>query len=294
MATWKNVHLLFCEGPHDVAFLNRLLKKSLGFKQKNLQVSELPYPVGDVLKQSFQTRAAEDLRLDLAKKFFLPDRVLEHEGILVLLFNYGGSNLKNNLPPFLSKVFTLLAASAFSGGAQVPLSYVVFADADAAGTKPARQSISASLKKIEGQDWLTTEWTELANLPMAAEQQTPQGRVGAYIWRKQDADQGTLEDIVLECMGDPAATPLEQTIQFVDSRFNWISAAQATPVETCALGAKRLKAIFCVEGQGQNPGSSLAVILDRSDLLSTERLNASVSVQCCVKFLQTWLAIDAV
>ena len=136
MASWTEAHLLFCEGPHDVAFLNQV-KKQLGFNQKELQISELPYPIGNVLKQGFLNRAAEDLRLDLAKKFFLPDQVLARKDVLVLLFNYGGSNRDKSLPPFLAAVFELLNAPAFSEGDSVPLSYVVFADADAAGTAAA-------------------------------------------------------------------------------------------------------------------------------------------------------------
>lgn len=76
MASWTNIHLMFCEGPHDAAFLNRLLKKQVGYEKVELKLSELPYPISNVLQQSFKTRAADDLRLDLAKKFFLPDFLL--------------------------------------------------------------------------------------------------------------------------------------------------------------------------------------------------------------------------
>lgn len=290
MATWNQAHLLFCEGPHDVAFLNRILKKELQFEQMALQLSELPYPISNVLRQSFQTRAAEDFRLDLAKKFFLPDQVLAREGVLVLLFNYGGSNRQKNLPPFLDNVFPLLEAMAFSGGTQVPLSYVVFADADAAGTAAARASISADLARIDAQPWLTPDWQTIADLPMAAEQHTAQGRVGAYIWRRHDADQGTLEDIVLECMGEQP--PFAETLRFVDRRFDWTLAATATPKQICKLNADRQKAALCIEGQRKKPGGSLGVILDQADLLTSERLAASASAQHCVSFLRRWLAVE--
>ena len=290
MASWTEAHLLFCEGPHDVAFLNQVLKKQLGFNQKELQISELPYPIGNVLKQGFLNRAAEDLRLDLAKKFFLPDQVLARKDVLVLLFNYGGSNRDKSLPPFLAAVFELLNAPAFSEGDSVPLSYVVFADADAAGTAAALADISKDLAQIAGQSWLTANWQAWDKLQMAAEQQTAQGCVGAYIWRQQDADQGTLEDIVLECMGEQPR--FAETLEFVDTRFKWTPAAQAKPEEKRALAAKRLKAAFCIEGQRKKPGGSLGVVLDQADLLTPERLSASVSVQHCVRFLRHWMGIE--
>jgi hypothetical protein len=282
---------MFCEGPHDAAFLNRLLKTLLGFQPVLCKPSELPYPIGDVLKQSFKTRAAEDLRLDLAKKFFLPDytleRELERERVLVLVFNYGGSNRARTMPEFLEDVFTLLQATAFSGGSQIPLSYAVFADADVAGTVGARNKISTDLRAIGSQPWLTPEWTEMEGIPTAAQQDTEQGRAAAYIWRCRDTDQGTLEDIVLECLSGQGR--IDETLAFVDARFDWTPPPKATPEEVCALAAKRLKATFCVEGQRKKPGGSLAVVLDQAELLTAERLTASASVKDCVAFLRGWL-----
>ena len=290
MAVWNSAHLLFCEGPHDVAFLNRVLKTQLGFRHEALQLSALPYPLSNVLKQSFQQRAAEDLRLDLAKKFFLPDQVLARDGVMVLLFNYGGSNRGKSLPPFLANVFTLLATPAFSGGASVPLSYVVFADADAAGTAAAQIGISTDLAAIEGQPWLTPDWKTLAGWHMAAEQQTEQGRVGAYVWRSQDADQGTLEDVVRECLTDEPH--FAETLSFVGNHFDWMPSATATPEQVCKLNADRQKAAFCVEGQRKKPGGSLGVVLDQADLLTSDRLASSVSTQHCVSFLRRWFVLE--
>lgn len=110
----SKAHLMFCEGPHDAAFVNHLLKRELGFKQRKLKLSELPYPLANILKTSFQNRASEDLRLDLAKKFFLPEYVLARESVLVLVFSYGGSNRKDNMQPFLDAMFTLLAVPSFA------------------------------------------------------------------------------------------------------------------------------------------------------------------------------------
>ena len=137
MAQWTSVHLMFCEGPHDAAFLNRLLKKQLEFQKVDLRISDLPYPLSNVLSQGFQTRAGEDLRLDLAKKFFLPDYLLENQSTLVLVFNYGGQNRSATMSAFLDGFFALLGAPAFSGTDQPSSSpsyfYSVFADADARG-----------------------------------------------------------------------------------------------------------------------------------------------------------------
>lgn len=287
MNTWSDVHLMFCEGAHDAAFLNRLLKRLLGFKQAQLKLSELPYPIGNVLQQGFRTRAAEDLRFDMAKKFFLPDYALTREARLVLIFNYGGSNRARNMSPFLQDAFTLLKATAFSGGQQVPLSYIIFADADVIGVQGAWHGVADDLQRVGGQVWLGQDWVPVEGVSNAAWQETVQGRVATYVWCQAEADRGTLEDLVLECLSGQEG--FADTQSFVDRRFDWAPPPAASDEEVCALYAKRLKAAFCVEGQRSKPGGSLGVVLDQADLLTDEQLKASISVNNCVAFLRNWL-----
>jgi hypothetical protein len=290
MEKWSNVHLMFCEGPHDAAFLNRLLRKQLGFTKVELKLSELPYPISNVIQQSFKTRAAEDLRLDLAKKFFLPDYIVTLDRVLVMVFNYGGSNRKANMSPFLENVFALLSAPVFAGIGQpassAKFAYTIFADADAIGLTAARAKISADLATIGDSVWLNAAWLDFEGTT-AVSQESAFGQTAAYIWKKWAEDNGTLEDIVQECLVDEPG--LQQTLQFLDTRFNWSAPVGATPKEVCAIASKRLKAAFCVEGQREKPGMSLGVVLDQTALLRPEVIAGSAAVQDCVTFLRAWL-----
>jgi len=294
MGKWSNVHLMFCEGPHDAAFLNSLFKNQLNFSKVALKVSELPYPISNVIQQSIKTRAADDLRLDLAKKFFLPDYMVAHEQALVMIFNYGGSNRRIHMSPFLDNVFALLNAPAFSGVGQpennANFAFTIFADADAIGLSAARAKISADLATIGETPWLTSAWTELEGTK-AVTQQSIFGNIAAYVWKKCAEDSGTLEDCVLECLADDAG--LQQTLRFLDERFNWTAPVGATPEQVCALAAKRLKAAFCVEGQHQKPGMSLSVVLDQTALLQPELIERSEAVQDCLTFLRAWVAPES-
>lgn len=291
MPQWSTAHLMFCEGPHDAAFVNHLLKRELGFKQQQLKLSELPNPIADVLKRSFQHRAAEDLRLDLAKKFFLPEYVLARDTTLILVFSYGGSNRKASMQPFLEAVFTLLAVTSFSGSGQAAerpaYAYAVFADADARGESSTRRVISDEFAKVGEADWLSSTAWITVKATKAASQLTSFGPAAAYVWRKSKEDGGTLEDLVLECLDGDAN--LQKTLEHLDSRFNWSPPAGSTAERVCSHSAARLKAAFCVEGQRQKPGGSLAVILGQSDLLDTDELKRSAAVQDCLAFLNEWL-----
>ena len=290
MAQWSNVHLMFCEGPHDAAFLKRLITKNLNFEGIQIKISELPYPVSNVLQQSFKKRASDDLRLDLAKKFFLPDYLVKRDSVLVMIFNYGGSNRAANMSSFLENLFPLLQQTTFAGldqpGNQVKYAYTIFADADVLGLEGARDQISSDLATIDGSAWLKSGWAKLTDTK-AVTQKTDFGDAAAYIWKKSTEDNGTLEDIVLECLSGDAG--LEQTLQFLDTRFNWASPTGATRAQICASAAKRLKAAFCVEGQYKKPGGSLSVILDQADLLNPDIMNKSVAVQDCLAFLRAWI-----
>lgn len=292
MPQWTTAHLIFCEGPHDAALLSYLLKKELSFKQKNLKISELPYPLGHVLKKGFLTRAAEDFRLDLAKKFFLPDYVLELETTLVLVFCYGGSNRKKSMEPFLDAVFTLLSTTGFSNLEKTPdrpeYTYTIFADADARGETSARNLISSDFANIEGTAWLSATWQPIEG-SKGASQATQFGPTAAYVWRKSTEDKGTLEDLVLECLD--GNDNLRKTLEYLDSRFDWSPPAGATAEQVCKHAANRLKAAFCVEGQRDKPGGSLAVILGQSELISTGNLESSAAVQDCLNFLTRWLEL---
>lgn len=280
MAEFDCMHLMFCEGPHDAAFVGKLLVEVLAFKKIKINLTQIPDPVGAVLMQGMKTRAAEDLRLDLAKKFLLPDYCLRRERILVLIFNYGGGSRPKSVPILLEPVFSLLSEPYFS--LMVPLKYVIYADADALGSSSARQAISSDLARIGEYAWLSNDWGRMPGVDCAAEQESEFGRVAACIWRALDKDVGTLEDIILECLAEDSS--FARSRQFADSHFSW-------PDLSVPVAAKRAKAAICIEGQGKKPGSSMAVVIDQSGILSRERLLASRSVQEHVKFLQAWLGI---
>lgn len=286
MAQWLRVSLMFCEGAHDTAFLNRLLKTGLEFEKAELKLSDLPYPISNVLQQSFKKKSADDLRLDMAKKFFLPDYLLIRDTTLVMVFNYGGSNRHASMSPFLENMFTLLEEPAFSGVGQPVFNYSVFADADHIGLIRTRDKVSTDLAKIGESVWLNGSWIKHENT-IAFTQNSVFGPVATYIWKKWTEDNGTLEDIVMECLLGEAG--LQQTLEFLDARFSWSPGANATLTEIYSSASKRLKAAFCVEGQRKKPGGSLGVVLDQADLLTYEKMERSKAVQDCLTFLRFWL-----
>jgi len=71
--------LAFCEGSHDVAFVRRVLRSCLNFEKVDWRFSEFPSPLNSLFKANVNRHAAQDLSLDMAHKFYLPDHVLRRD-----------------------------------------------------------------------------------------------------------------------------------------------------------------------------------------------------------------------
>jgi hypothetical protein len=56
--------LVFCEGPHDAAFVRMVFKKILGFRIARLKFSEMPSPFNALFSTAVQNHAARDMSLD--------------------------------------------------------------------------------------------------------------------------------------------------------------------------------------------------------------------------------------
>lgn len=117
--------MIFCEGPHDVAFCRFVFRRCLGIDKVGWKFSEYPSPLNQLFRSSMEKHAHKDLSLDMAHKFFLPDRTLysEEHNYLVLLFNAGGKSRMDNPRNFLSDFLPLLEMSrVFPGDAEKAVS----------------------------------------------------------------------------------------------------------------------------------------------------------------------------
>lgn len=55
------VLLVFCEGPHDVAFVSQVIKIFFDFKRVTWKFSEFPAPFNELFRVSVEKHAAQDL-----------------------------------------------------------------------------------------------------------------------------------------------------------------------------------------------------------------------------------------
>jgi len=281
----KTAFIVFCEGPHDVAFMRQVLEKKLNFKRVEWRFSEFPAPFNSLFKANVQKHAAKDLSLDMAHKFFLPDRVLirDDANLIAMLFNTGGATQIDKVKKFLIDFLTLFPEAKYNPmGTHELVSqvrYLFLYDADEHGVEKRRQETKknfAIIKRPETNDeihWLKKEWIVNTNDKFGA----VAGEIAIYIWGSS-TEKGTLEDILMPILEQSHKERAEQASAAIESMFTWETEDSKAKKAVAEL-AKKHKAIITLAGQREKPGSSLNVIIgqskevfDKSIFLKNERI----------------------
>ena len=259
--------LVFCEGPHDVAFVQKVLTLCLGFEKMTWKFSQYPSPFNSLFKMSVQDHAAGDLTLDMAHKFFLPDSVLQKSDHkhLVLLFNSGGSSNIKEVKSLLKGFLSLLEQSSVfpdnSTAIVTQAKYLFIYDADHNGTTKLFKKIKNDFESIDEQStWFFNELNMLSHNHFAALADDK----AAYIWG-ENIQTGTLEDILLPMVEKDQKEIVEKAINFIDNPlFKWETSSTDTQRKIAQISKWKKAVITCV-GQKKYSGASLKVIIEDKD-----------------------------
>lgn len=254
--------LTFCEGAHDVAFVRRVLRSCLGFRQVNWRFSQFPSPFNSLFKRNVERHAGQDLSLDMAHKFYLPDQVLCCDQHVALLFNAGGNNRVEKVATFLADYLPLLEqARTFPDDAEsiVSTSRCLFLlDADCQSLDQVRDRLTKDFAQINGKPFLIDPWQAHLGDRGAATAAT----IGCYIWRGED-ELGTLEDLLIPICRATDAERVRQAEECIDGLFRW-ETEHDDEARRIAERARRQKALITLLGQGEKPGGSQQVIIHQA------------------------------
>lgn len=286
-----NALLVFCEGAHDVAFVQQVLKLCLDFEKVEWKFSDYPMPFNALFKTSVQNHAAQDLSLDMAHKFFLPDCVFQDkkEQHIILVFNTGGKTQIEKVKLLLKSFLPLLVQSAvFSDNSTAIVTqakYLFLYDADHIGTTKLFKEIKQNFETIDDEPtWSFSDWTFSAN-PFGAIAENK----AAYIWGA-NTQNGTLEDLLLPMFENDQKEFIENAKHFVDSTFFWET--KATKLEhRFAEIADRKKAIITCTGQRKKSGYSMNVIIGQAKLINKETFKNNDTVKSFASFIEQFVAI---
>lgn len=283
MSQEVKVLLVFCEGPHDVAFVSQVIKVFFDFKRVTWKFSEFPAPFNELFRVSVEQHAAQDLNLDMAHKFFLPDQVLASNDQVVLLFNSGGKSQTDKVKYLLSNFLPLLDnAKIFPGDATTVVSsasYLFLYDADDWGADKTRDQIKTAFSMIDTNLWLTDEWNVHQENQFAASIDDK----AIYVWGAT-TDKGTLEDLLYPLFNQYNSTLFAKAEAAIDDFFSWDTAHENIK-NAVAEEAKRKKAIITFTGQRKKPGGSMNVILDQAKMITKESMIGDPNTTAFAKFV---------
>lgn len=284
--------MVFCEGPHDVAFCRLVFGKLLKTEKFEHRFADFPAPLNDLLKTNLENHLLQDMSLDMAHKFFLPDSVLrlEQDNVewLVLLFNCGGKDRIDNPKGFLENYLELSEqAAVFPGNAAKVISesrYLFLYDVDDQQPQQVIEQFARNFAEIAEESWITETPQMLEGFDNAAVSEDK----AVYLWSHKNDDGEpvvvTLEDIVLPLFQSAKPELSESAEMFINETFNWDRSS-------ISAEAKRKKAVITALGQKKKPGGSMNVILEQSKLFKEQHLAESSYVQVFCGFLTQLMEI---
>ena len=191
----QNLLYILTEGSHDAAFVYRILKTN-GFSTNNTKIKNYPQPLNDFLSRDILNVSIPEVKIQEARSRFLPAYVMNRDSNLILIYSIGGES-KAEIRISLIKALNALNEpdpDAIQAVPNTSISVLYFFDADNQGTE-------ARMNQMLGECKLAFPKVDFEQKYDPAEFHLFEDiRVGAYIFRKPEADEGMLEDVLLPLM----------------------------------------------------------------------------------------------
>ena len=277
----KEIILSLCEGPHDVAFIYRILRVC-GFNHYNNRIEDFPSPIGEFLKKEAHKENLEQLTLEELRQGLLPSNAMSRGESLVLLYSLGGDTSKPQRKRLIDTIRSFSPeghdAKEFTLGEEASYKVLYFYDADKKGVGERLNEIASELT-----EFFSTEIDAFAENGTCA--RIGGMTIGAYIFA-DDQGKGTLENILLPLMRLNNEEIFESADNFIDThhdpgrmcRLKIRMSADGKPTEkrdTKNRKFDRSKSLIGIVGQLQNPGATNQVTIQHSDFLNLDKIQKS-------------------
>lgn len=282
-----------CEGPHDVAFLSRLLCAD-GYTKYKEVLSLFPQPLDKWFTTISKKLRIEELSLNRVYddiKAVLPSGAMENKerNHLVLLYSMNGDKQTDKRKQVIEmleswthspddeKEFSLLEESSERGN---NYGLILLFDADENGVNSRIEEAKEELSKYFP---IANNITD--NGDIVAKDKDDNIKIGVYIFANPATGTGTLENILLpimkkdnELMFDDAEVFLKK--HYDESRLKQLvfkMHPQDGVIEKRDNKNKYypIKSIMGVVGQLQNSGSSNTVCIEKADYITLEKIKNS-------------------
>jgi len=246
--------LVFCEGRHDVIFVQRVLGQVGGLHYFEGKVSELPTPLGTdsrsksvILNRYSADRS--DLALSATNRSPRPtfESVLYQEKAsspLYVLLNRGTDTFKKPAQDLVDDLTQNVAPDFVLKSWAV----AILVDADDYGEKARAEKLLGEMDKWESGP---------KGLRHGTWSSAPFGPIGLFVFSRKEDGKGTLDDHLVEIFRQHSSGPIAGAESYIDQHRRDSHPVSKKP-------ADRLKAIMTAAGQLKTPGHPLSVVISRS------------------------------
>lgn len=295
----QHIVTVFCEGPHDVAFLVKILKTA-GYKTGNSsKIGDFPSPFDELLKQEAEKSNVEDLNIQELRNSLLPNEVLLKSNYFIFFYALGGDGKKSRRIKLLEQLHELMPEeegerSSLPLGTTVTALY--FFDADEKGVSERLKEVSKELAEVINgvpPDFLNTNgllkpfFDGLLN-------------IGAYIFSNDEEEKGDLEDILIPLMTEGNEKIFDDASKYLQNNFddsrlfpNKLVNEEETLKEVRETRSKKKlkydepKSLLGVVGQLQKSGGSNTVCIGQTDYLTLDKIGKNKKCQSIIEFFNS-------
>ena len=205
----------FCEGPHDVAFLYKILKTE-GYKSHNKDLGEYPGPIDRFLISEAAHSSLEEVNIQSANRRLLPIEVMRKApDQMVFLYALGGDQRKAErlrILRFLQDSFAVSDPDAFLPGEGHTAAAIYFFDADEAGKQARYETINDELAEVWGQEFQLSPDAPVAGVSGL--------QLGGIVFTATGQPTGKLEDVLLPLMEQNNEPIFEAAQAFLDQHYD--------------------------------------------------------------------------
>lgn len=288
---------VLCEGPHDVAFITKILKTT-GFKSdEGTKLSKYPSPINQLLTKEVTKTNIGELNLQTARKVFLPSKALKRGNIHIFLYEMGGdSKILSNSPPLLREFISFIPKE--EGGLTVlpsgtELSLLYFLDADDKGILKRIEE----LNKVIYENFKEEPFKKHTDFPVF------NGiKLGAFVFTGSDNNTGKLEDILIPLMTEDNESIFQEAESYLSKHFkeerlfplklsiNHEGKMYEERSKVDKLTYYTLKSRIGVVGQLQKSGSNNVVCIGQTDYLTLEKIQSNGKCQEIIAFFEEFIS----
>ena len=271
---------ILCEGPHDVAFITKILKTQGYISNEKLKINSFPSPINDLFVNEVKKSNVEDLNLQEVRQALLPSCTLQKNNIYLFLYSLGGDGKIAPRQRLLSDFVTFIPKEGRinSLSKDTQLSILYFFDADKDGLSDRIFKLNNEIEAVLGEKPFETHkeikfYREL--------------KLGSFIFTGLDNNTGKLEDILLplmkkgnelifdnakkyleELQDDSRLFPLKLKVDGENNTTEYRSEKSKEKLEY-----DEQKSLIGVVGQLQKSGGSNVVCISQTDYLTKSKID---------------------